>query len=382
MLWIAVALYAIACRTSLYSLRKSYTPAAMPGCGAAGGCDAVLSSRWSRVAGKPVAMPGAFVYLLLMFLAAAVAIEAVGEWGRWALSALSIMAAGAAIWFVAIQALAIRRFCLYCMTAHLCALAACGVVLATVGWTQWIIAVAAVMVAMLIAIQILFSSPTYTLDRAVGAPAESQSTQRVVRFHGGKIEINTADWPVAGGASGAYVVAKLVDYTCEECRHLHHLLREVRPKLPERLAVVSIPVPLDLSCNPEATPQDPRHVNACQYARCALAVFIAAPERFGEFEEWLFEKPTPPNVTALKARATQIVGAEDFALVFGAPEIDESIRQAVSIYRQAGGGVLPKLLLPGAVLFGRVPTAGELEKLLVEQLRMRSDAAAPSAPTY
>src|SRR5205823_8786335 len=54
-----------ACAASVYLLLRSLSPAALPGCGDRGGCDAVLSSRWAKIGPVPVAGPGAALYLLL-----------------------------------------------------------------------------------------------------------------------------------------------------------------------------------------------------------------------------------------------------------------------------------------------------------------------------
>src|SRR3954451_15871862 len=99
MIAVAIGASAVACRTSLYLLRKSYGPAALPGCGATGGCDAVLSSRWARVGNLRVAALGSLLYLILLVSLMLLAVGAL-EWpaARTVLLGLGLLAGGGAAW--------------------------------------------------------------------------------------------------------------------------------------------------------------------------------------------------------------------------------------------------------------------------------------------
>jgi len=71
-------------------------------------------------------------------------------------------------------------------------------------------------------------------------------------------------------------MAKLFDFTCHHCRDLHHLLSSFRAKHSNELAVISLPLPLNADCNPTVKRTQPAHVDACEFARYALAVSAAA----------------------------------------------------------------------------------------------------------
>src|SRR5262245_52081830 len=88
----------------------------IPGCGGGSGCDSVLSSRFSRVGPFPVSALALPIFVMMSILA----------WrGRSEfLPALAIVAAGAAFWFISIQAFVLHRFCAYCTGTHALALAA------------------------------------------------------------------------------------------------------------------------------------------------------------------------------------------------------------------------------------------------------------------
>ena len=83
-------------------------------------CDDVLSSRWSKWLGLPVSLLGALTYLLILILGwPALRASKLAVTG---LFALAMVAAGAAVWFVGLQAIQLQSFCFYCLTVHACGL--------------------------------------------------------------------------------------------------------------------------------------------------------------------------------------------------------------------------------------------------------------------
>jgi uncharacterized membrane protein len=117
--WALRVLAWLAFAVSAYLAWHAVNQSSVTGCGIAGAnsCDAVLGSSWSKWLGVPVAVLGLACYSLLA------ALSVVLEWrndrlGRWintAFVALSILAACASIWFIAIQILAIGKYCLFCL---------------------------------------------------------------------------------------------------------------------------------------------------------------------------------------------------------------------------------------------------------------------------
>lgn len=108
--------------------------------------------------------------------------------------------------------------------------------------------------------------------------------------------------------------------------------------------------------------------NACVYARYALAVWLARPEAFAAYDQWLFGSPRPPSVSEARAKAEQLVGMSALGGRLAEPRVEAKLRDAVELYRAVGGGKVPKLLLPQAVLWGRIPSVDELMRVLFDQL--------------
>src|SRR5258706_195553 len=106
-----------------YLLSVSLSGGAVAGCGPDSSCDKVLHSRWSRWLGLPVSAVGLPVYLAILIgtfkLKRTVPAPAQRAVWHWLLPcAMAVM--GASVWFGIVQAVILRSFCPFCMTAHAC----------------------------------------------------------------------------------------------------------------------------------------------------------------------------------------------------------------------------------------------------------------------
>lgn len=84
-------------------------------------CDSVLSSQWAKLLGVPVSLFGAVSYLLIAFLTWPAAMRK-PRWAPTMLFALSMLAAGSGLWFIGLQVLMVKSFCIYCLAVHTCGL--------------------------------------------------------------------------------------------------------------------------------------------------------------------------------------------------------------------------------------------------------------------
>src|SRR5688572_1156350 len=108
---------------SAYLLSVSLGGGAAVGCGPGSGCDEVLKSRWAYVLGVPVSALALLMDLALLLTTFACGAKSSPKQRRGAWEILApgaLMVLGAALWFVALQALVLQRFCPWCMTAHAC----------------------------------------------------------------------------------------------------------------------------------------------------------------------------------------------------------------------------------------------------------------------
>lgn len=86
-----------------------------------GGCETVLTSQYSSVAGIPVSLFGA-VYYLVMAILLIVFLDAKKELAIRSSSLLSILGGIASIYFIILMVFVIKEFCQYCALSALTSL--------------------------------------------------------------------------------------------------------------------------------------------------------------------------------------------------------------------------------------------------------------------
>lgn len=114
-------LAAVAVGVSAYLTWVTLQASSVAGCTANAviDCDDVLTSRWSKWLGLPVSLLGTIVYLAIVGLAWPAG-RRVSDSLIIGLLAAALLAAGAAVWFIGLQAIQLQSFCPYCLTIHCC----------------------------------------------------------------------------------------------------------------------------------------------------------------------------------------------------------------------------------------------------------------------
>jgi uncharacterized membrane protein/protein-disulfide isomerase len=455
--WIVVVLALVATLDAAYMTWSSFTHGVVAGCGPdTGGCHEVLTSKWSRAAGLPVALGGLVCYGGILGLALFAGSREFNSqrWLGTVLATLAALAAFAGLWFTGLQVIALGTFCYYCLATHLCGLVIAGLVL----WSAFgansgssaaaarshaslaaipgaggvrrpavarpaagpslfaAIPTAAGLVALLIAVQVIFPAKTfseskpnltdsidmtaakdpaegsaddelspdaqpYTVNRvgdgedasdagAGSADVESEETElaaqvdvkpkdeksaateadedesetaeeppkltREVKFLGGKLKINMYDEAVLGSPEAEHVVIELMDYTCPHCRKMHAHIQEARERYGDQLAVVIMPVPLELECNKLVGETDPMHRGACKLAKLSLAVAKADQSKFGGFHNFLLhDEEKPPTSAQAVSRAFRLLGRKKLTgdNSSNAPQFAERLQKYIRLYQ-------------------------------------------------
>jgi uncharacterized membrane protein/protein-disulfide isomerase len=386
---VAIAAVAIAGYLTWVSVRQSATPA---GCGPDSGCARVLASRWSRWFDVPVGAPAALLYL-------GVVVAALVAWraelpsrrrGAWAaLLILSTMAAGAAAWFLALQFAVLRAFCPWCLALH-----ACGLVVFALAWTGRPRRArtfgdiagapapgpgatagdaprpAGLVLAGLLGVGVLVAG------QWMSRPAKKQMADNPLPG----VAVFPSDHPIVGSPDARHVVVLLADYTCPHCRTLHHQMDAALARYGrEQLAVAVAPVPLNKDCNDAIQFTEERMREACELARLALAVWAADPAKYPAMDGWLFEPEWPRSAADARAHAASLVGEAALATALADPRVGRRIAGNVELYKAAGKGRLPKMLLPGRVTEGEADDAEALFALLEKHLALAPAATRPTS---
>jgi len=90
----------------------------IPPCSIVEGCDTVLTSEYSVVAGVPVALLGSIFYFLVLVGVFSYIESKKTTLLKWALL-LTVFGLICTVWFTYLQAFVIKAFCLYCLGSAL-----------------------------------------------------------------------------------------------------------------------------------------------------------------------------------------------------------------------------------------------------------------------
>jgi uncharacterized membrane protein len=329
------------------------------GCTGGSSCDQVLSSQWSSIAGiLPVSGLAAGAYLAILIACFFIGPSTAAPDRRLAWNAMLLLvgaAAGSAVWFTILQKSVIGAFCPYCMAAHTTGLLLAVLVIwhaarqfpassSDATLTGAILAspvlLGLTLAAFLAAAQVGLAPP------AVYLSGESQEIDLPV--------LNPHAAPVVGSPDAPYVVTLLFDYKCPHCQRMHLLLDEVIRRYQGKLAFVLAPAPLNSQCNPYIARNAEEFKDSCELARIGLAVWVAKPDAFRPFDDWMFSAEPdhlwhPRAVDAARAKAAELVGQAKFDAALADPAIDRFLQISTRIYGNTilpdqGGTAVPKLV--------------------------------------
>jgi uncharacterized membrane protein len=381
---------------SIYLAFNSWKGGGVPGCGPESDCDKVLSSRWASLFGVPISFFAMPVYAAALFCL----FQKQYPWR--VLTTISSAILLMALWFVGLQVFALGAFCKFCMAAHLAGGLAAIILLSKNPLPRKSLfapasAALAASIAVIAAqfatspsgpVQVVSTNApapgvaaiTNTAQTEVAAtaatntpPAASAPTFTILQ---GEVTLDLTKVPVAGPLTAEHKFVKLYDYTCHHCRDLHHLLEPVKKRYSNDVAIISLPMPLDANCNPTMKTTPRSHENACEYAKLALAVFYAAPEKFEQYSNWLFFPQRPPELTAAREQAARLVGQEKLNSALNDPRVVEQIKQDADIFvktsRLARKSTLPQLIFARGASVGGVDNAQQLNKILFDAIGLGS----------
>ena len=162
---------------------------------------------------------------------------------------------------------------------------------------------------------------------------EAPALTRAMTFLDGKVKINVYDEAVLGSPEAKYVVVELMDYTCPHCRKMHALMHEALERYGDQLAVVVMPVPLELECNKMVASTDPMHRGACKISRMALAVAKADPSKFVDFHEFLLADPDKaPTSAQAVMRAFRMTDRSKLSKYTRDKGVDARLQKYISLF--------------------------------------------------
>ena len=421
----------LAAGISAYLLSVSLSGGRAVGCGPGSACDAVLQSPWAYVFGIPVSAAALMVDLALLLTSFACGTKSTPKQRRGAWEIMvpcAVLVLGAALWFLALQAFVLHRFCPWCMGAHLAGALAAVLLLMRVPVTDAVerrdkdpgmsrktvikfAALAVFAIALLGIAQTFAPGKTYsvtvvpapttserlatnvrasvsqpttsalpTTNLATVKPALTQSNPPVppktnaapteviagaqtLDVFGGRIRLDLRQVPVWGAPDAPHKLISLFDYTCHHCREMHERVVAVQRSFGDKLAVVSLPMPLDSECNSLIRRTHPSQVNACIYTRLGLSVWRARRSAIQEFDDWVFSFPQPPPLTEVTNKVLQLIGSVAFEAVSRDPWIEMQLRTDIDLFtvsmRDYRNDRMPQFMI-GTNIYSGILTTEEL----------------------
>ena len=398
----------VAAGVSAYLLSVSLSGGSAVGCGPGSSCDEVLQSRWAYLFRLPVSALALVVDLALLLATFGCGPKSTPRQrrGAWELIVpCAVLLFGAALWFTALQAVVLHRFCPWCLTAHTCGAVAAVVLLLRVPVTEArerrekdpavarstvvrLAGAAVAAVGLLGAVQSVTTRQTYSvatinlpatnlasvpvpspaaaktnavITPAIVAPAPTTAAAaKFLDVFGGRIRLDLTQVPVWGSVDAPHKLLSLFDYTCHHCREMHSRVVEVQRSFNGRLAVVSLPMPLDAQCNSLMTRTPGPHMSACQYAKIGLIVWRARPEAIERYDDWFFGFERPPSLTDATNQAVTLVGAAAFEKAARDPWIEQQIQTDIDIYKISGmeyrQGSMPQFIIGTNIISGTLTT--------------------------
>jgi hypothetical protein len=306
------------------------------------------------------------------------------------------MILAAALWFVGLQMFALEQWCKWCTTTHLFASGAAGIMIhqariATLSQSRragfaphrprqpilsakevkWFAAGAAVLGWVVLAAgQLTSAAPAGARTTGIAPSASAQpEAQGTIVLHKGRFKLNAAELPLIGPANAKAILVGLFDTTCHHCRETRRVVKKAIERASGRLAIISLPMPLDKECNHLVTRTTKEHAHACEYGALALGVFRAKPSAFPQFEDWLFEPVEPPSIEQARNKAMELVGVQALSRAMQDPWIGERLVLNIELYEanaHASGGDtrLPQIVIGDTLIQGTIATPDDLFQLL------------------
>ena len=373
-------LVCVAMAISAYLAWLSLIHGKVAGCGPESGCDAVLKSRWAYWFGVPVSLPALAVYAGVLGVSFRLD-EKLGPnpcRRRWQiLIALACMILGAAAWFVLVQLALIHRVCPFCMAAHGCGAAAALVlgggpirrpsqisgqrekqVYVAPAVARKLALLAGVGVTCLMAGQCLQPFRAFEVKNLARGDSPAPTPDRFFSLYGDAFRFNLRELPLLGSPAASNVMVSLFDYTCPHCREVHPLLQQAERLFRDRLAILSLPMPLDTNCNWILRYQNPKHRGGCEYAKLGLAVWRADRSKHQEFDDWLFTNQPLPALDQARWRAAGLVGSNALLAALADSWITNLLAHNIALYdtnhSRLNVGAMPELMIGSNVISGQV----------------------------
>ncbi|HQE74099.1 MAG TPA: vitamin K epoxide reductase family protein [Myxococcota bacterium] len=355
-------------------------------------CETVALSRYSTVAGVPIAIWGIAGYSFVLILSILSLIKRIRLPGPGLLVVMGVLMVGVGFYLIYVMHFLIKSFCILCIALDVINVAI--LVLAIIaararhgGCVRSVVLdIAAVFKrpVLVVVIAILgFGSlgAAYTLGPKYLASKGIQTGGQSLEFvKSGTVfapsDKGKATDPQTCGRDGAAIKAPLTgltddghhwiggedprveiheftDYECPHCRKAHMMVRKLVAS-DRHIRVYHRHLPLDMACNPAI--QKPFHARACELSK--VAVCAGQQGRFWEMNDFLFQKSDDiraKNWTADDIAQRLELDLDKFRCCMDDPGSGAIIDSDIAEANGLGLKGTPAFVINGQIYYGKVP---------------------------
>jgi uncharacterized membrane protein len=194
------------------------------------------------------------------------------------------------------------------------------------------------------------------------------SGERIVEFLNGTLKLDVYKHALIGSPEAPHVMIEMVSYNCPHCREMHRMVEHGLARYGSQMAIIIMPIPLEMRCNRLVTDPKASHAGACSTARMALGIASIQPQSFKRFHDWLMaDKEKPPREDKVFVQAYTMVDRTRLRALSNGPELTGQIKQYVELYArlasQARGNKnfgLPVQVLGNHIMAGKTERESDL----------------------
>jgi uncharacterized membrane protein/protein-disulfide isomerase len=334
-------------------------------------CTTVYQSRYSMVAGFPVAILGAFWYVLVLMLltASARGSDALRENITGYVFALATLALGGVFYLAYAAFVVLKTVCLMCVVTYV---AVTAIFLLSGARTSFpmtslprralrdlksVLSSPLALVSMIVFIAAVTTTLAfYPRGQQAAAtaqpPASATAQDRQSEFVRGWENAPRVTVPVSADGA-AVLIVKFSDYQCPACAQSYldykDILAKYQAEYPGAVKFVTKDYPLERECNSNM-PRDV-HESACE---AAAAARLARLHGRGEaMEDFLYRNHSMLTPAVVRQAAKEVGGVPDFDAQY--PSILNQVKADIALATVLGIRVTPTFFVNGVKLEGGLP---------------------------
>jgi hypothetical protein len=159
--------------------------------------------------------------------------------------------------------------------------------------------------------------------------------QRLVKFLGGKLTLDTYQNPIIGSPEAPHIAIEMVSYNCPHCRKMYATMQHALQRYGDQVAILILPEPLDKECNRLVTDLAASHQGECTIAKLCIGIAKLNPQSFATFHDFLMStEDEPPPMEKIIPRAYVLANRSRLRDLMQGDELTKQLDGYIDLYEQ------------------------------------------------